>query len=143
MYQSKSIQLLQELPPYEISLLIKNNHPQIIAQICYLMDSHIASEVLSYLTVRLRNDVVLRISTLYDTHTYWLDKLDVVLLETINSRSSSLIIQDGVDKVKSILANMSQSIQTSVITNIHEYDPEHADKIQSAIGPFTDERTSL
>lgn len=31
----KSIEKLQELFPYEISLLIKNNHPQIIAKICY------------------------------------------------------------------------------------------------------------
>lgn len=129
----KSIQKLQELSPYEISLLIKSNHPQIIAQICYQMDDVIAGEVLSQMTERLRHEVVLRISTLYDMDTVWLNRLDEDLMNLIENRSSQLVLQEGRDKVASILSTLDDNKKESYLSYIIEYDPEHGQRIQNAI----------
>ncbi len=133
-----SILKLQEMSPYEIAMLIRNDHPQIIAQICFFMDDKITSDVLSNFSERLRNDIILRISTLTDIDKYWLLKLDESLMETINNTTSRYVYQKGLEKSADILKLCDPSYQIPILSNISEYDPELCDALQNQMMLFDD-----
>lgn len=138
MSKLRSIQKLEELSPYEISMLIRNDHPQIIAQICFHMSDTISSEVLSHFSERLRNDVMLRISTLSIIDKYWLHRLDESLLDVINSNTHHTLYQSGLEKCTAILKQCDNQNKSSVLNAILEYEPELHESICNQMLVFED-----
>lgn len=138
MSKLRSIQKLQEMPPYEIAMIIRNEHPQIIAQICFNMDEKITSEVLSYFSERLRNDVVLRVSVLSNIDKYWLMRFDEALLYTLNNNTSRIVYQKGLEKSADILKHCDPDHTVSILGSIMEYDPDLHESIQNQMMLFED-----
>ncbi|HQT26415.1 MAG TPA: flagellar motor switch protein FliG, partial [Burkholderiales bacterium] len=61
---TSGIEGLKWMDSAAVAELIHNEHPQIIATILVHLEADQSSEILSYFTERLRNDVLLRIATL-------------------------------------------------------------------------------
>jgi flagellar motor switch protein FliG len=113
-----------------VAELIRNEHPQIIATILVHLDRDQASEVLSFFTERLRNDVILRIATLDGIQPAALRELNDVLTKLLSgSDNIKRSPMGGIRTAAEILNFMGSANETSVIENIKTYDNDLAQKI--------------
>jgi len=113
-----------------VAELIRNEHPQIIATILVHLDRDQASEILSLLDERIRNDVLLRIATLDGIQPAALRELNDVLTKLLagnnNLKKSAM---GGVRAAAEILNFMSGTLESGVIESVKEYDADLAQKI--------------
>jgi flagellar motor switch protein FliG len=114
-----------------IADLIKNEHPQIIATILVHLDYDHVGDVLKLFTERLRNDVLLRIATLDGVQPVALQELNEAMKRLLAGASGNVkkASMGGVRHAAEILNFVGQSIETAIIDNVREYDPELAQKI--------------
>jgi flagellar motor switch protein FliG len=127
---TSGIEGLKWMDSAAVAELIKNEHPQIIATILVHLDRDQASEIVSLLSERLRNDVLLRIATLDGIQPAALRELDDVLT-TLLSGSDNLkrSPMGGVRTAAEILNFMASNQEESAIENVKSYDAELAQKI--------------
>lgn len=132
------IESLKWMDGAAVAELIKNEHPQIIATILVHLDRDQASEILGFFPERLRNDVILRISTLDGIQPIALKELNDVLTKLLAGGSSNIkkSAMGGVRAAAEILNFMGTANETSVINNIRDYDPELAQNIQDEMFVF-------
>jgi len=113
-----------------VAELIRNEHPQIIATILVHLDRDQASEVLSFFTERLRNDVILRIATLDGIQPAALRELNDVLTKLLSgSENIKRSPMGGIRAAAEILNFMGNANEASVIENVKTYDNDLAQKI--------------
>ncbi|MCE1172515.1 MAG: flagellar motor switch protein FliG, partial [Azovibrio sp.] len=128
--ETNGIEGLKWMDAPTVADLIKNEHPQIIATILVHLEHDHASEILSYFTERLRNDVVLRIATLEGIQPQALKELNDVMLRLLSgSTNLKKTAMGGVRTVAEILNFIGTANETAVIDAIREYDPDLAQKI--------------
>jgi len=110
--------------------LIRNEHPQIIATILVHLEFDHAGEILKHFTERLRNDVLLRIATLDGVQPVALRELNEALTRILAGASANVKkAAMGGRHAAEILNYVGQQVETTVIDNVREYDPELAQKI--------------
>ncbi|QDF96478.1 flagellar motor switch protein FliG [Azoarcus sp. DD4] len=110
--------------------LIKNEHPQIIATILVHLETDQAGEILKYFPERLRNDVILRIATLDGVQPTALKELNDALTRMLAGASTvKKAAMGGVRHAAEILNFVGSAVETAVIDNVREYDPDLAQKI--------------
>jgi flagellar motor switch protein FliG len=110
--------------------LIRNEHPQIIATILVHLEREQASEILTFMTERTRNDVLLRIATLDGIQPAALKELNDVLTTLLagnkNIKSAAL---GGVRTAAEILNFIPGTQEASIVDSIKEHDADLAQKI--------------
>jgi flagellar motor switch protein FliG len=127
---TSGIEGLKWMDSPSVAELIKNEHPQIIATILVHLDRDQASEILSLLAERLRNDVLLRIATLDGIQPAALRELNDVLTKLLSgSNNIKKSPMGGVRAAAEILNFMSGNIEGGVIESVKEYDADLAQKI--------------
>ncbi|MDP2795701.1 MAG: flagellar motor switch protein FliG [Sulfurisoma sp.] len=111
--------------------LIRNEHPQIIATILVHLDYDHAGEILKLFTERLRNDVLLRIATLDGVQPVAIQELNEAMRRLLAGAAGNVkkAAMGGVRHAAEILNFVGQAVETSVVDNVREYDPELAQKI--------------
>ena len=128
--ETSGIEGLKWMDAATVADLIKNEHPQIIATILVHLEHDHASEILTFFTERLRNDVVLRIATLEGIQPQALKELNDVMLRILSgSTNIKKTAMGGVRTVAEILNFIGTANETAVIDAIREYDPDLAQKI--------------
>jgi len=124
------IEALKWIDAPTIADLIKDEHPQIIATILVHLEFDQAGNVLKCFTDRLRNDVLLRIATLEGVQPSALHELNESLTRLLmGSESIKKTVMGGVRQAAEILNNVGQAVETAIIDNVREYDPDLAQKI--------------
>ena len=124
------IENLKWLDPSTAADLIKNEHPQIIATILVHLGYDQAGEILKHFSERLRNDVVLRIATLDGVQPQALKELNESLTKMLSGAATAKKATiGGVRHAAEILNFVGAAVETAVIDNVREYDPELAQKI--------------
>ncbi len=111
--------------------MIRNEHPQIIATILVHLEFDQAGEILRNFTERLRNDVLLRIATLDGVQPVALHELNEALKRVLASASGNVkkAAMGGVRHAAEILNFVGQQVETAIVDNVREYDPELAQNI--------------
>ena len=111
--------------------MIRNEHPQIIATILVHLEFDQAGEILKHFTERLRNDVLLRIATLDGVQPTALRELNEALKRILASSSGNVkkAAMGGIRHAAEILNFVGQQVETAIVDNVREYDPELAQKI--------------
>lgn len=111
--------------------MIRNEHPQIIATILVHLEFDQAGEILKSFTERLRNDVLLRIATLDGVQPVALHELNEALKRVLASGSGNVkkAAMGGVRHAAEILNFVGQQVETAIVDNVREYDPELAQNI--------------
>ncbi len=132
------IESLKWMDSAAVSELIKNEHPQIIATILVHLDRDQASEILSFFVERLRNDVILRISTLDGIQPTALKDLNDILTRLLTGSSNSIkkAAMGGTRVAAEILNFMPTALETNIIATVRDFDPEIAQKIQDEMFTF-------
>lgn len=133
------IESLKWMDPISVAELLRNEHPQILAAILVHLDQDHAANILKQFTERTRNEVMLRIATLEGIQPTALQDLNEALYQVLAGgdkiRKSSL---GGVKTAAEIINLLGTSLETSVVDNIRENDPDLAQKIVDKMFTFDD-----
>jgi flagellar motor switch protein FliG len=134
---SSGIESLKWMDAQTVSDFIKNEHPQIIATILVHLEPDHASEILSYFTDRLRQDVMLRIATL--------DGVKPAALRELNDVLSKLLVGNenikkqqmgGIRTAAEIMNYFSGDNEATVMEGLRSFDEDMAQKIMDEMFVF-------
>lgn len=135
--EASGIESLKWMDGQSVAELIRHEHPQIIATILVHLERDHASEVLSYFTERLRNDVVLRIATLDGVQPAALRELNDVLTKLLTGNEGLKKKQmGGVRAAAEIMNFFSGEHETAVMGNLKNYDADMAQRIMDEMFVF-------
>lgn len=125
------IEGLKWLDAATVADMVRNEHPQIIATILVHLEFDQAGEILKNFTERLRNDVLLRIATLDGVQPVALHELNEALKRVLSGASGNVkkAAMGGVRHAAEILNFVGQQVETAIVDNVREYDPELAQNI--------------
>lgn len=128
---TSGIEGLKWMDSTAVAELIKNEHPQIIASILVHLDRDQASEIMTFFTERLRNDVLLRIATLDGIQPAALRELNDVLTKLLSGSANTIkkAAMGGVRAAAEILNFMPGALETTIVEGVRDYDPDLAQKI--------------
>ena len=136
---SKGIESLRWMEPRAIAEMIRLEHPQIISIVLSFLESDQGAEVLAALPENTRTDILLRIATLEGVQPNALAELDEILERQFsggnagNLKSSTV---GGVKKAADILNFTDTSIESGILDNITDVDPELSQSIQDLMFVF-------
>ncbi len=131
------IENLKWMDAGSVAELIKGEHPQIIATILVHLEADHASEILTQLPERLRNDVVMRVATLEGVQPAALRDLNEVLTQLLSGADKvKKTSRGGVEAAAQILNHLGGTLEASVSAHIREIDPELAQTIQDKMFVF-------
>ncbi|HJV88502.1 MAG TPA: flagellar motor switch protein FliG [Noviherbaspirillum sp.] len=134
---ASGIESLKWMDAQSVADLVRNEHPQIIATILVHLERYHASEVLTFFSERLRNDVVLRIATLDGVQPAALRELNEVLTKLLTGNESLKKKPiGGVRSAAEILNFLSGEVETSVMDSLKNYDSDMAQKIMDEMFVF-------
>ena len=135
---TSGIESLKWMDPASVVDLVVNEHPQIIATIMVHLEPDQAATVMSMLTERTRNDVMLRIATLDSVQPIALHELNDVLLKLLSGNAvGKKSLKGGVRTAAEIL-NFIGSTQDAVLESVRGHDAELAQKIMDEMFVFED-----
>lgn len=126
---SSGIDALNWLDTNSVAELICDEHPQIIATILVHLERDRASDILSLLNDRLRNDVMLRIATFGGVQPVALHELTDVLNGMLSGQSAKRSKMGGIRTAAEILNFMSSANEDAVVANLRELDADLAQRI--------------
>jgi flagellar motor switch protein FliG len=127
---SSGIESLKWMDPVNVTALIKDEHPQIIASLLVHLEGDQASAILAGLADPIRNDVLLRIATLDGMQPSALRELNEVLAKILaGSESVKKTPAGGVEAAAAILNFMGGTQETAALDALREYDADLAQKI--------------
>ncbi|HEX5126372.1 MAG TPA: flagellar motor switch protein FliG [Rhodocyclaceae bacterium] len=110
--------------------LIKNEHPQILATILVHLEFDHAGEILCCLPDRQRNDVLLRLATLDGVQPAALKELNEALSRVLSgSAQTKKTAMGGAHHAAEILNFVGGAVETAILDNVREYDPDLAQRI--------------
>ena len=134
-----SIESLKWMDAASVAVLLRNEHPQIIAAILAHLDYDQTSQVLKLFTERGRNEVLIRIATLDGIQPTALKDLNEVMSQILaggeRMKKSSL---GGAKTAAEIINMMGSSVEASVLDYIREADADLAQKIMDNMFTFDD-----
>ncbi len=136
---SKGIDSLRWMEPRAIAEMIRLEHPQIISIVLSFLESDQAAEVLAVLPENTRTDIMLRIATLEGVQPNALAELDEILERQFsggNAGSLKSSTVGGVKKAADILNFTDTSVESSILENITDVDPELSQSIQDLMFVF-------
>lgn len=103
-----NIQKLGIMDPSVACKILRNEHPQIIAVVLSLQTCEVCSNILLGFTERLRNDVILRISTLDPVMRRWLKVLDKSIGKSVENYEKDPNIKiDGMKLASNVLRHLT------------------------------------
>ncbi|ANN66828.1 flagellar motor switch protein FliG [Bordetella bronchialis] len=123
------IDALNWLDPHIVAELIGDEHPQIIATILVHLERDRAAAVLTRLTERLRNDVMLRIATFGGVQPTALSELTETLNAVLAGQGAKRSKMGGVRTAAEILNMMNSTDEENVVNSLRERDADLAQKI--------------
>ena len=136
---STGIDSLKWMDGKSVAELIRSEHPQIIATILVHLEPLHASEVLTELPESIRSEVVLRMSTMDGVKLIALNELNDVLarLLTGNEAIKGKPI-DGVRATASIMNFVKNDVETKLMTELYQFNPELAKQVTDQMFVFDD-----
>lgn len=120
---------LNRLDASDVSELIRDEHPQIIATLLVHLDRDKAAAVLELFTERLRQDVIMRIATFGGVQPAALDELTEVLTGILSGQGVKRSRLGGTRAAAEMINLMSSAKEESVILHVREHDDVLAQKI--------------
>lgn len=133
---SSGIEALNALEPASIAELISGEHPQIIATILVHLERDRAAGVLSLLSERTRNDVLVRVATFGGVQPSALSDLTATFNEVLSGQGVKRSKLGGVRTAAEIINAMSTQEETSILENLHAFDADLAQRIKDDMFTF-------
>ncbi len=134
---SKGLEQLKWMDARAISELIRLEHPQIIAIVLSFLEGDQAAAVLTTFSERQRSDILMRVATLEGIQPAALQELDGILDRQFSGNQNvQQSILGGVKTAANILNYMEGSIESKIMDDVGENDPDLAQELQDNMFVF-------
>lgn len=132
--ESERFAFLEELEPQQVSLLLKEESPPVVATILSTLSSAMAARVVKLMPEERRAEVVLRMARMNAVSPEVLARVEEVLKERIRRQGKLVSNQiDGRGVLASILRHMDLDGERAVLSSLEEEDPELAKSIRDRL----------
>jgi len=133
---SVGIEALNAMDASNIAELISSEHPQVIATILIHLDRNKAAEVLSQLSERIRDDVIMRVATFGGVQPAAMSDLTDTFNDILSGQSMKRSKLGGVRTAAEIINAMSGQQEETILSKIAEVDSDLAQRIREDMFTF-------
>jgi flagellar motor switch protein FliG len=135
--ESKSLETIALMAPRMVAGLLELEHPQTVALVLSTQHIEHAAEILTNLPEKMRADVVYRISKIEKVSPEVLTRIEDALHREIGLVSGKTHKKvGGVDAVVGILNHMKNNLETEILEEMEQSDPEMAEEIRKKMFTF-------
>lgn len=135
--ESKSLETIALMAPRMVAGLLEQEHPQTVALVLSTQHIEHAAEILTHLPEKMRADVVYRISKIEKVSPEVLTRIEDALHREIGLVSGKAHKKvGGVDAVVGILNHMKNNLETEILDEMEQTDPEMAEEIRKKMFTF-------
>ncbi|WP_347330252.1 flagellar motor switch protein FliG [Marinimicrobium locisalis] len=128
---------LKWMEPRSVADVIRNEHPQIQAIVVSYLDPDQAAEVLSYLSEKMRIDIMMRVASLDTVQPSALQELNDILEKQFTGNASSQTKAVGGYKTAAeIMNHLEGTVEADLMDAIKELDEDMGNQIQDLMFVF-------
>ncbi len=135
--ETRPLETISRMQPIMVAGLLAEEHPQTVSLVLSTQHTVHASEILAHLPEEMRADVVYRIAKIEKVSPEVITKIEDALhreIGIVGSKAQSLI--GGLDKVVDILNNMQNAMDSEILEDIEETDPDMVEEIRKRMFTF-------
>ena len=134
---SKGLEILRWMDARSISEMIRSEHPQIVAIILSVLDPDVAADVLNFLPLESRPEIVSRVATLDTVPPSAMLELENIMKKQFSSNSTSGSSSLGGVMTAAKILNFTKTLPLAgIMSSVTEDDPDLAQKIQDNMFTF-------
>lgn len=135
--ETKSLETIALMAPRLVAGLLEQEHPQTVALVLSTQHIEHAAEILAHLPEKMRADVVYRISKIEKVSPEVITRIEDALHREIGLVSGKAHKQvGGIDAVVGILNHMKNNLETEILDEMEQSDPEMAEEIRKKMFTF-------
>lgn len=128
---------LKWMEPRSVADVIRNEHPQIQAIVVSYLDPDQAAEVLSYLSEKMRIDIMMRVASLDTVQPSALQELnDILEKQFAGNASSKTKAVGGYKTAAEIMNHLDGTVEADLMDAIKELDEDMGNQIQDLMFVF-------
>lgn len=135
--ETRPLETIALMQPTMVAGLLEKEHPQTVSLVLSTQHVAHASEILSHLPEEIRADVIYRIAKIEKVSPDVIAKIEDALhreIGLVGSKKQSQV--GGVDKVVDILNNLKNSMDSDILDDIEESDPDMVEEIRKRMFTF-------
>ncbi len=135
--ETKSLETIALMAPEMIAGLLEQEHPQTVALVLSTQHAEHAAEILSHLPEEIRSDVTYRISKIEKVSPTVLNRIEDALHREIGLVSGQTQKKvGGIDAVVGILNHVKNNIDSDILEEMEQVDPDMAEEIRKKMFTF-------
>ena len=134
---SKGLEILSWMDARSIADMIQAEHPQVVAIILSVLEPVVAADVLSFLPVDSRAEVIQRVASLETVQPSAMVELEAIMKKQFSSNSSAKSSSFGGVKAAASIMNLTKTaLEAAVMGGLKDLDPDMMQKIQDNMFTF-------
>jgi flagellar motor switch protein FliG len=134
---SKGLDILSWMDARSIAEMIKGEHPQVTAIILSVLENSVAADVLNYLPMETRSEIIQRVANLETVQPSAMEELEAIMKKQFSNNSSAKSSSFGGIKAAAKIMNFTKTeLEASVMGGLAEIDPDLMQKIQDNMFTF-------
>ena len=138
--EARPLETIAKMQPSMVAGLLEREHPQTLALVLSTQSTEHASAIIAHLPEDKRPDVIHRIATLDKVSPAVIDRIEDALSKEIGIVVGAQEQRQlgGLKKVVEILDNMTDNLDSEILENLEEVDPEMVEDIRKMMFTFED-----
>jgi len=138
--EARPLETIAKMQPSMVAGLLEREHPQTLALVLSTQSIEHAGAIIAKLPEEKRADVVYRIATLDAVSPAVIDRIEEALNKEIGIVVGGQEQKEvgGLKKVVEILDNMANNLDSEILENLEEIDPEMVENIRKMMFTFED-----
>jgi flagellar motor switch protein FliG len=134
---SKGLEILSWMDARSIADMVKAEHPQVVAIILSVLEHMVAADVLAFLPVDSRAEVIQRVASLETVQPSAMVELEAIMKKQFSSNSSAKSSSFGGVKAAASIMNLTKTaLEAAVMGGLRDLDPDMMQKIQDNMFTF-------
>jgi len=134
---SKGLEILSWMDARSIADMVKAEHPQVVAIILSVLEPMVAADVLAFLPVDSRAEVIQRVASLETVQPSAMVELEAIMKKQFSSNSSAKSSSFGGVKAAANIMNLTKTaLEAAVMGGLRDLDPDMMQKIQDNMFTF-------
>jgi flagellar motor switch protein FliG len=134
---SKGLEILSWMDARSIADMVKAEHPQVVAIILSVLEPMVAADVLAFLPVDSRAEVIQRVASLETVQPSAMVELEAIMKKQFSTNSSAKSSSFGGVKAAANIMNLTKTaLEAAVMGGLRDLDPDMMQKIQDNMFTF-------
>ena len=134
---SKGLEILKWMDARSIAEMIRGEHPQVVAIILSVLEHTVAADVLNFLPVEARPEIIQRIASLDTVQPSAMEELEQIMMKQFASNSSSKSSSfGGIKAAAQIMNSVKVELESAIMSGLSVIDADLMQKIQDNMFTF-------